>query len=177
MGPFFDIALDVSGSRSGDELAWVNIFGTVDMMDTRSESVAPGEVVHNAFCFGPTVWVSNIDKNTRREISVRGKMRIRVPYFLSEQDSKSYKKFGEVGPLGRSRQWITVFADIPCPKDTCESDCNKPPVGIRGEFRMVPDAGQFFPEMAANGKGLGDKLLREFPPCSEGKSNPQKAGP
>jgi hypothetical protein len=180
MGPYFDVALDVSSrdhSQGGDELAWVNIFGTVDIIDTRSESVAPGIIVHNAFCFAPTVWVSNIDKNTRREIPIRGKMRIKVSYFLSEEDSKSYAKFGEVGPLGRPRQWITIFADIPCPKSTCESDCNKPPIGILGELRMVPDAGQFFPEMTAKGKELTDALLRKFPPCSGDKSNPERAVP
>jgi hypothetical protein len=179
MGPYFDIALDVSGdgSQSGDELAWVNIFGIVDMRDTSRESVAPGALVHNAFCFGPTVWVSTMTRHTRREISVRGKMRISVLYFLSEEDSKRYHKFGEVGPLGRPQQWITIFADIPCPKSTCESDCNKPPIGIRGEVRMVPDAGQFFPEILANGEELTNELSRKFPPCSGDKSNPKRGMP
>jgi hypothetical protein len=57
-------------------------------------------------------------------------------------------------------------AKIPCPKATCDSDCNRPPIGIHGEDRMVPDVGRVFPEVNARGKKLTDELSRKFPPCS-----------
>jgi hypothetical protein len=168
MGPYFDIALDVSkdDSQTGDDLEWVNIYGVNDILDTRSDSVAPGSSVHNNFCFGPTVWVTNIHRRTRREIAVRGKVRIEVSYFLNEKDARSYEKNEEQGPLGRTRQWARIFVDIPCPKTSCESECDKPPIGIHGERRVVPDSGQFIPEWNVRGKVLTDELTRKFPSCS-----------
>jgi hypothetical protein len=156
MGPYFDIALDVSKDdfQTGDDLEWVNLFGVNDILDTRSDSVSPGLSVHNSFCLGPTVWVTNIQRKTRREIAVRGKMRIEVSYFLNEKDSKSYEKYGEQGPLGRTREWARIFVDIPCPKTTCESECNKPPIGIHAERRIVPDVGQYLAEVNLHGKAL-----------------------
>jgi hypothetical protein len=113
IGPYFDIALDVSkdDSQTGDDLEWVNIYGVNDILDTRSDSVAPGSSVHNNFCFGPTVWVTNIHRRTRREIAVRGKVRIEVSYFLNEKDARSYEKNEEQGPLGRTRQWARIFVE------------------------------------------------------------------
>jgi hypothetical protein len=95
MGPYFDFAVDVSkdDSQTGDDLEWVNSFGVIDILDERSDLVAPGSSVHNSFCFDPTVWVTNIHRKTRREIAVRGKMRIEVSFFLNEMDSKSYEKY------------------------------------------------------------------------------------
>jgi hypothetical protein len=173
MGPYFDMALDVSkdDSQPGDDLEWVNIFGAKDLWDTGSDLVAPGSSVHNSFCFGPTVWVTNIHRRTRREISVRGKMRIEVSYFLNEKDARSYERHGEQGPLGRTRQWARIFVDIPCPKTSCESECNKPPIGIHGERRVVPDVGYFLPEFNAHGKDLADELSRKFPSCSGGNQH------
>ena len=168
MGPYFDIALDVSkdDSETGDDLEWVNTYGASDLRVTGSDSLAPGSSVHNSFCFHPTVWVTNLHRRTRREIPVRGKMRIEVSYFLNEKDAKSYEEYEELGPLGRARQWARIFVDIPCPKTTCESDCSKPPIGIHGEVRLVPDVGQFFQEVNAHGKELTDELSRKFPSCS-----------
>jgi len=176
MGPFFDIALDVSrdNSQAGDQAEWVNIFGSTDIVDTRSDSLEPRSTLHKAFCFRPGVWVTNMTRNTRRVIPVRGKMRIRVSYFTSEGDSESYQKFHETGPLGRERQWVTIYPDIPCPETTCKTDCDKPPIGIHGEGRMVPDIGEYFAEANARGKELADELARKYPPCSPTKSTLDK---
>ena len=168
MGPYFDIALDVSKdeSQTGDDLEWVNILGVTDLWDTSSDSLAPGSSVHNSFCFRPTVWVTNIHRRTRREIAVRGKLRIEVSYFLNGKDAKSYEEYEEQVPLGRTRQWTRIFVDIPCAKSSCESECNKPPIGIHGERRLVPDSGQFLPEFNAHRRELADELSRKFPSCS-----------
>jgi len=172
MGPYFDIAMDVSkdDSQTGDEIEWVNIFGITDMVDEGSDSLAPGSTLHRTFCFRPTVWVFNMKRNTRREIPVRGKMRISVSYFTREEDSANYRKFHETGP---TLQWTTIYTDIPCPETSCKADCDKPPMGVRGEGRMVPDIGEFFAEPNVRGKKLADELSGKFPPCSPKSINPQ----
>lgn len=172
MGPYFDIALDVSkdDSQRGPEVEWVNIFGSTDLRDMTSDSVASGATVHNSFCFPPTVSVTNYLKHTRREIPVRGKLRIRVSYSLSEEDSKRYQRYGEEGPLGRALLWATILAEIPCPINLCAADCDKPPIGIHGEVRGVPDVGQSIPDVNSRGKKLADELLQKFPPCTAEKS-------
>jgi hypothetical protein len=179
MGPYFYIALDVSkdDSQKGEAVEWVNIYGQTDVKDMGSNSLAPGSTIHNSFCFTPTVWVVNMQRQTRREIPVRGKMRIGVSYFANEEDSKSFEKFGEEGPLGRSRQWVRIITEIPCANSSCQSDCKKPPIGIHSEERLIPDVSRFFPEMNARGKELADQLSRKFPTCSVDSSTPYRAAP
>lgn len=171
MGPYFDIALDVSRDipKPAENLEWVNIFGVVDAVDSRSDVLAPGSTMRNRFCFEPIVWLTNIQQRTRRSVQIRGKMRIRVAYFLNKNDAERYDKHGEEGPLGRTPVFATFFADIPCEKSSC--DCDKPPIGIHREVRLVPDVGQFIPEVNAHGKELADELSRKFPPCSEHNKN------
>jgi hypothetical protein len=179
MGPYFYIALDVSNddSEKGEAVEWVNLYGETDIRDMGSNSLAPGSTIHNRFCFNPTVWVGNRQKQTRREIPVRGKMRIGVSYFVNDEDWKSFEKYGEEGPLGRPLQWVNITADIPCPNTSCQSDCMKPPVGIHGEGRPVPDIGLFFKAMDARGRELTEELSQKFPTCSAGSSTLHKATP
>ena len=180
MGPYFDIALDVSKDepKSGDELEWVNIYGVTDLIIIAADSLAAGSSVHRDFCFQPTVWVVNLSRKTRREIPVRGRLRVEVSYFASESDWNHYKDSSghQSDQLQSSLLWSKDVAEIPCPKGTCNSDCNRPPVGIHGERRMVPDVGGAFPEMNARGKELTAELSRKFPPCSETNTTQKKDG-
>jgi hypothetical protein len=170
MGPYFDIALDVSKDEPthGDELEWVNIYGATDIVIIQADSLAAGSTVHRDFCFQPTVWVVDMNRKTRREIPVRGRLRVDVSYFASEADWKRYKDSSgrEREQLQISPLWSKSFAEIPCPKSTCDSDCKRPPVGIHGERRMVPDVGRNFPDMNTRGKDLTEELSRKSPPCA-----------
>jgi hypothetical protein len=180
MGPYFYIALDVSkdDSQSGDDLEWVNIYGVTDIITMNANSLAAGSSVHRDFCFQPTVWVVNMRRKTRREIPVRGKLRVDVSYFAGEAEWKRYKDSSghDTQRSSSPRLWSKAFAEIPCPKPTCVSDCNRPPVGIHGEGRLVPDVGEFIPEMNARGKELTEELLRKFPPCSGANKTPKEDG-
>ena len=69
------------------------------------------------------------------------------------------------------------FAEIPCPKATCGSDCDRPPVGLHGESPVVPDVAAFSPEMNTRGKALTDELSRKFPPCSAALSEQEHQNP
>jgi hypothetical protein len=170
MGPYFYVPLDVSKDEpgNGEKLEWVNIYGVTDMVSMEADALAAGSSVHRDFCFQPTAWVVNMNRKTRREIPVRGKLRVEVSYFASEGEWKKWKDSSgdESKQIQRSRLWSRALAKIPCPNTTCDSDCNRPPVGVHGEGRLVPDTAEFFPEMNARGKKLTDELSRKFPPCS-----------
>ena len=178
MGPYFYIALNVSkndsDSQKGDALEWVNIYGVTDLATLEADSIPGGSSVHRDFCFQPTVWVVNMGRGTRREIPVRGRLRVNVSYFTSEAGWRKYKDSWREKERQDSRLWTTAFAEIPCPKATCELDCARPPVGVHDEGRPVPDFGQFFPEMNARGRQLTDELSRKFPPCSRADTTPQE---
>jgi hypothetical protein len=179
MGPYFAIALDVSkdGSQSDHALEWVNIYGDTDTITSEVDSLPAGSKIHQDFCFRPTVWVVNVQRETRREIPVRGKLRVDVSYFASEQDWKTYKDLWLENESDALRLWSTAFAEIPCAKATCKPDCNRPPVGIHGESRSLTDIGQSSPGMNVRGKELTEQLSRKFPPCSGDKSTPESAFP
>jgi hypothetical protein len=186
-GPYFDIALDVSSGEAGraETVEWVNIYGNSDMVSSEAVPLAPGATVHNKFCFGPTVWVVNLKKQTRREIPVRGRLRVSVFYFPTVEALDRYKDWQfhppaylEPGkphemPAEVQPNWKRIFAAIPCSDATCKSDCSTPPMGVSGEDRPVPDVGSFIPEWNDRGKLLTDELARKFPPCSEDKSIPR----
>jgi hypothetical protein len=178
MGPYFFVPLDVSKDDpgNGEKLQWVNIYGVTDMVSMEADALAAGSSVHKDFCFQPTVWVVNLSRRTRREIPVRGTLRVEVSYFASEGEWKKWKDSsgGETKQIESSRLWSKASAEIPCPNTTCDSDCNQPPVGVRGEGRLVPDTAEFFPEMNARGKKLTDELTRKFPPCSGANTTQKK---
>jgi len=170
MGPYYDIAVNVSkgDSRSGASIAWVPIGGVTDIIVIDVETLAAGASTHRDFCWPPYVWVVSPRRKTRREIPVRGKLRVRVSYFADPEDVKKYKGTwnnphpGELPPL-----WSKTYAEIPCPPNTCKTDCNRAPVVIEGEVRMVPDA---FWRWNAQGRKLTDELSKKFPSCAKNKA-------
>jgi hypothetical protein len=189
MGPYFYIALDVSngGANKGDGIEWVNIYGIVDIVVRGASRLAPGATVHNEFCFSPSIWVVNSKKETRREIPVRGRLRVDVSYFRTEESWTGNKEWYDtnipprLGPDGKpgepprnvAPEWAQVFAAIPCSDADCKSDCIAPPVGLPDEFRAVPDAYYIFPRWNERGRLLTEELARKFPSCSEDKSVPR----
>jgi hypothetical protein len=179
LGRYFAIALDVSkdDSQSDHALEWVNIYGDTDTTTSDVDSLPAGSKIHEDFCFHPTVWVVNAQRKTRREIPVRGKLRVDVSYFASERDWKAYKDLLLESESDAFRLWSSAFAEIPCANATCKPDCNRPPVGIHGESRSLTDIGQSSADMNARGKELSEQLSRKFPPCSPDKSTVESAFP
>jgi hypothetical protein len=179
LGRYFAIALDVSkdDSQSDHALEWVNIYGNRDTITSDVDSLPAGSKIHQDFCFPPSVWVVNVQRKTRREIPVRGKLRVDVAYFASELDWKAYKDLLLESESDTFRLWSSAFAEIPCANAICKPDCNRPPVGIHGESRSLTDIGQSSPDMNARGKELTEQLSRKFPPCSGDKSTPESAFP
>jgi hypothetical protein len=187
MGPYFDIALDVSGGgrETGRTYEWVNIGGVSDIKSLDADSLAPGATVHNEFCFVSAVWVVNINKETRRQIPVRGELRVGVAYFPTEETWQKNKQWyieNEGRPRAEKRppvdtepELARIFASIPCLDANCTSACVGAPKGIRGEDRAVPDVYYLNPEWNSRGKAISDDLARKSPPCSIEKSPVQES--
>ncbi len=180
MGPYFDLALNVvaTGGTTEQGFEWVNIYGVTDIIDLDGVLLAPGATVHNDFCFKSAVWVVNLRKKTRREILVHGKLRISVSYFPSEGAFKRRQEWNlypptyldpekpQDPPSDLEPKWAIIFADIPCSEVSGKSGCAKPPTGISGEARLVPDVSSLVPERDERGKIVTDELARKFPPYS-----------
>lgn len=180
MGPYFDVALDVSQDQSSGhkDLEWVNAWGVSDIVSWDTKPLAPNARTHENYCIGEKVWIVNRKKETHREIPVRGKMRISVSYFPNEDARKKNKMWHDdpsslrnpwnppedIGP-----NWSTTTLDIPCPSATCVQDCSRPPRGFDGEGRAVPDIYGYYPDWNQRGDTLTRKLNRKYPPCAEVK--------
>jgi len=72
MGPYFDVALDVSkdDSSSQDALEWVNVSGASDIVSWDAEPLAPNSPSHKNYCIGEKVWVTNRKKVASMNASV-----------------------------------------------------------------------------------------------------------
>lgn len=181
MGPYFDLALDVSkdDSSSHGPLEWVNVRGVSDILSWDAEPLAANSPSHKNYCIGEKAWVVNRKKETRREIPVRGKMRISVSYFLNEDVWKKNRAWHYDPPLvvvprnpwsppeDIAPKWNTVTIDIPCPNATCKQDCVRLPVGFYGEGRVVPDIYSIDPNWNRRGEIVANELNAKYPPCAE----------
>jgi hypothetical protein len=181
MGPYFDVALDVSkdDSSNHDALDWVNVRGVSNVVSWDAEPLAPNSPSHKNYCIGETVWVVNQKKETRREIPIRGKMRISASFFLNEDVWKKNKawhydpKLAAVPrnpwnpPEDIAPKWSTVTIDIPCPNATFKQDCARSPLGFHGEGRVVPDVYFIDAEWNRRGETVTNGLNRKYSPCAE----------
>jgi hypothetical protein len=175
MGPYFYIALSVSPTGP-EEVNWVNVYGVSDLKTSDAVPLLPASTVHNEFCLAPTIWVVDREKQTHREIPVRGKLRIDASFFSSEDAWRANKESHSKNVIPPLRpdapvnvpepEWSRTFAAIPCPPNSnCIGSCQQPPSGLQGEYRAVPDVYGLDPEWNARGKLLTEELNTKFPGC------------
>jgi hypothetical protein len=156
---------------------WRNVYGLSDLGDWGATAIAPGTTVHDELCLFSTIVVVNLDRQTRREIPLRGRLKIDAYYFLTEEDwqkNKSQKELMLRTPANQRRETdilyprvVTIFTAIPCREGDCPSRCDDPPPVLHGENRVVPDVFDFEPDWKARGKTVGEELARKYPPCPE----------
>jgi len=185
MGPYFYMALNVTSEGSAEPTTeWINIQGIVDIKSSNAYPLAPDAVAHDTYCLPSAVWVINPNKKTRRELPLRGKLRVDVSYFLTEEswktnrgrfidpslnvdrEAKSSDEPSEIAP-----KWARILAAIPCSVSTCTSHCDDPPMGLPGEFRPVPDVYYILHEWNERGKAVTEELSRKSHSCSEEESH------
>jgi hypothetical protein len=167
-------ASKLSGQQGGQE--WINVYGATDIISWEATKIAAGATVHDEDCLNPQVGVVSLKSETRREIPLRGKLRIDACYFLTANEWQQYKSSREQMFRTPPDQWgkiarhdphvVTIFAAIPCREAGCAPGCDDPPIILHDENRLIPDVAQFNHDWEARGKKVTDELARQFPPCS-----------
>jgi hypothetical protein len=178
-GPYISLAVKDEATATGNsqDTRWVNVDGLTEVLSWEAAPITPGATVHNDYCFRAAVAVVNLTKETRREIPLRGRLRVEAFYFLSEEEWKKNKHYHEVMFSEHSKPWkrpefqktesTTAYVEIPCHEVGCNPECEKPPIVLRDEQRILPDFYYFEEKANARGRAIGDKLARKSPTRSE----------
>lgn len=87
------------------EHGWRNVYGLSDLGDWGATAIAPGTTVHDEFCLGSTIPVVSLERQTRREIPLRGRLKIDAYYFLTEEDWQKNKSQKEEMLRTPASQW------------------------------------------------------------------------
>ncbi len=164
-------------------LTWINIYGASDLVSWEAQPLAPGAAIHDHECLGPSIRVANLKKKTRRDIPLRGVLRIDAFYFLTEEDWKKNESQHEEMERTPPAQWnriviqnpidVRIDVKIPCRGEDCASHCDAPPLILPGENRIFPDIWYNAPSMNARGKAVSEELAERFPGCSEPNAGPR----
>jgi hypothetical protein len=179
MGTYISLAVKEEATKienSHDE-RWVNIYGLTDLVSWGAAAIAPGATVHNDYDFLHELAVVDLKKETRREIPVRGRLRVEAFYFLSEEDWQKNKHYHEEITSEHTKPWrrpeflkpefTTAYVKIPCRIVGCNSECEKPPIVLPDENRLVPDVYTFDEEANARAIAVSAKLAAKSSACSE----------
>lgn len=157
--------------KNGSE-EWQNVYGFSDLLQLpNAKPLAPGASVRESHCVGPTVAVVKLQTETRRELPLRGRLKVSASYYLSDPNptksrlsSSSPRTWATVVPP--RPQVSTLIVSIPCPGGGCPRGCEGPPLILEGEGVFVPDVFVYEPEMIERGKAVDEELNRLFP-CSK----------
>jgi hypothetical protein len=160
--------------KNGSE-EWQNVYGFSDHLRLiDAKSLAPGALVHKNHCVGPTVAVVKLQSETRRELPLRGRLRIYTSYYLSDPNPATNKR--PQGSSDSAKLYLrvvqpspeisTLIVAIPCPERGCPLGCSAAPLILEGEGVIVPDVYVYQPEWVERGKAVDAELNRLFP-CSE----------
>jgi len=150
-----------------DQEAWQEFYGLSDMVHLDVHQLAAGSETTVHFCLPETFAVVNQQGKTRRQVAVRGRLKIVASYFASEEDWRAYKVENEKPwptPLRSPSASLELL--LPCsPQSECIADCTTPPLITEGERVVVPDVFQFYKDWNERGKALADTLYRKYSAC------------
>lgn len=155
-------------SAKHGETGWVAVYGVSDIGGIPASPLARGEARNDHLCIKGTVPVADLKQETRREIPVRGKIRIDSFYFLNEQEWIAYRAEQEellrtgsgVWPTKVVPRIVTLIATIPCAAPRCAPPCDGPPVVLDGEALLVPDVLRYSEGANKRGRAITTELSR-----------------
>lgn len=165
-----------AGKKNGVE--WINVYGFSDIGDWDAEPIAPGKTVHSEYCLAANVAAISEEQKTRREISVRGGLRIDAFYFLTKEDWETNRGQKEEmlklsdDELKRMNvlypQMNTIILPVPCSEvPGCTVNCETPPDVLYGEMRVVPDVDE---RWDGRGRAINEEIERKSQRCAGSKS-------
>lgn len=184
-GLYVDTSITELSDKKGrrDAAEWVNVLGVTDLIDFDSKPIAPGSTLHENLCLPETVAVVNRTAKTRRQIELRGRLRIAAFFFLTERDYLTNKAeheamFRNSGTAAKGR--LTVYPEatkteisIPC-RNSRACRCDMPALLLYGESPIIPDIFAYRTDWNKRGKRINGKLAHKQPPCSDHALNSQK---
>ena len=161
--------------KNGSE-GWQNVYGFTDILSLpNAKPLAPGASVHRDYCFAPTLAVVKLQTETRREIPLRGRLKMSASYYLSDPNPTANRTKSRLSSTSQ-RNWATVvppqpqvstlIVPIPCPDGGCPQGCEDSPLILEGEGVAAPDVYLYQPEWNERGKAVAEELNRLFP-CSK----------
>jgi hypothetical protein len=177
MGLYIDSSTKLLSSvaeKNGSE-EWQNVYGFSDLLQLpNAKPLAPGASVRESYCVGPTVAVVKLQTETRRELPLRGRLKMSASYYLSDPNPTTNQTKSRLNSSS-SRTWVTVvpprpqvstlIVSIPCPDGGCPKGCEGPPLILEGEGVIAPEVFLNQPEWIERGKVVDEELNRLFP-CS-----------
>lgn len=166
--------LSSSAPGNGDGEKWLIVNGGSEIVILDAKTLAPGASLSDDYCIGLNLAVVNHQKKTRRQVSLRGKLRIYTRYFLTEQDWLTHKSQRQQMFRTPPNKWpkvlqpqvTTVEIRIPCPKANCSAECDEPPPILEGENIVIPDVARTIPDWNERGEKINEELARRLPSCS-----------
>ena len=150
-----------------DQEFWQEFYGLSDIVYLDAHQLAAGSKTTDHFCLPETFAVVNQQGKTRRQVAVRGRLKIVASYFASEEDSGVYKAENE---KRMATPWRSPSASLEIPllcllQSECTADCTTPPPITEGERFVVPDVFQFHKDWNERGEALADTLSRKYSAC------------
>jgi hypothetical protein len=154
---------------------WRTAYGASDIIFHDVIRLGPGESRHDDYCVGPTIAVVSMQRKSRREVPLRGRLQIYALCYPPEQDweiSKAQREEMARTPpakwknADRQRAQSTMLeVSIPCFRAGCAAECADPPVVLEDEAVWVPDITYNDEAYITRGRGLDEELAKKFPQC------------
>jgi len=152
-----------------DDGVLLPVYGLSDIVSFDAHPLAAGSKITDHFCLPETSAVVNEQRKTRRQVAVRGHVKIVASYFPNEEDWRAKK-------AEKEKQWPTAWPPpaasleivVPCsPQPQCATYCKAPPLITEGERVVVPDIFAFHKDWNERGKTLAETLSRQYPACKD----------
>jgi hypothetical protein len=150
-----------------DGEVWLPIYGLSDIVTFDAHPLGAGSKTTDHFCLPETSAIVNQQHKTRRQVVVRGRVKIVASYFPTEEDWRTKKAEQE-------KHWPTLWPSpsasveilLPClPQSECVEDCKTPPLITEGERVEIPDVFAFQKDWNERGKTLADMLYGQHSAC------------
>lgn len=138
----------------GTGVAWFTVYGMSDIIDRSVTRLAPGETKRDTYCIRDTFPVVDSEKKMRRQVRLRGYLRVYARYYREAPNWQISKQQREEMAQTPPSKWknadrlnggsVMTEIPIPCPEGASKPDCTIPPPIFQGEHGVpIPDVGDF----------------------------------
>jgi hypothetical protein len=155
--------------KNEDRDVWLLFYGPNDRVDPDAREFPAGSRTTDHFCLPETFSVVNKQQKTRRQVEVRGRVKIAASYFPTEEEWKASRAEQEKHmPTPWRSPSASVEMIVPClPQSECVMNCKTAVPIIEGESIVVPDVFRSYKDWNDRGNALSITLDLQHPPCKK----------